>query len=266
MAVPLISVISVTFNALDDLRKTAESVWAQDYKNLEFVVIDGASVDGTAEWLRERSSDSRMLWVSEKDRGIYDAMNKGVRLCHGEWVCFMNAGDSFASPNCLSLIVKELSNPQNDVVYGSVNVIKNFGMITVRPRGLDLLRRKMAFCHQASLSRRSLLIEHPFNLEYPIVADYDFFHWCYTSGKTFCQVNYELANFEAENGTSSKHRLKVLRECGRISGRNKTLGGTLEYIGQSLEVGFNKLYRFVIPSSLIKKIRALNYSRKRPQC
>lgn len=262
MKAPLVSVISVTFNALEDLRKTAESVWAQDYGNLEYVVIDGASADGTAEWLREQSSDSRLLWVSEKDRGTYDAMNKGVRLCHGEWVCFMNAGDTFASPNCLSLIVQELSNPSNDVVYGSVNVIKNFGTITVRPRGLDLLRRKMAFCHQASLSRRSLLLEHPFNLTYRLVADYDFFHWCYTVGKTFCQVDHELANFEAENGTSSKHRLRVLRECGRVSGRNKTLVGTLEYIGQSIEVGFNKLYRAVTPSSMIEKIRARNYSRK----
>ncbi len=258
-----ISIITVTRNALDDLKKTVESVCQQDYDNIEYIIVDGASTDGTAEWLNTclPLQGSKGTVISEPDKGIYDAMNKGVRLCQGEWICFMNAGDTFASSHCLSLIGEVLQDETIDIIYGNVNVIKDFGKMTVKPRGLDLLRRKMPFCHQASLSRRYLLVEHPLSLRYRFVADYEFFHWCYTTGKRFHQVQHELANFEAENGASSKHRLKVLRECGRISGRNKTLVGTLEYLGQSLEVGFNKLYRSLIPTSLINKIRTRNYKR-----
>ena len=75
------------------------------------------------------SGSDSCSFISEPDKGTYDAMNKGVRLCHGEWVCFMNAGDTFASPHCLSLIGEALQDETIDIIYGSVNVIKDFGKL-----------------------------------------------------------------------------------------------------------------------------------------
>ena len=259
-----ISIVTVTFNALDDIKTTANSVWAQQLDDIEHIIVDGGSTDGTREWLLQQKSNI-VQWCSEKDEGIYEAMNKGVSMYNGDWGCFMNAGDTFANSETLIQIKDHLKNNEIDIIYGSVNVIKNFGKVTVDPQELEQLNRKMVFCHQAALSRRKLLKEHPFNLRYRLGADYDFFRWCYLTGKRFKKVPFTLANYEAEDGATSKHRLRVLRECGEISGRNRTVIDTLEFLGKCFEVMFNKLYRSFIPSSIVEKLRARNYQRLKGQ-
>lgn len=100
---PKVSVITVTYNAGGLLPHTMDNVLAQTYANMEYIVIDGASTDGSQDIIRQRSCD-RLKWISEKDGGIYDAMNKGVGMASGEWVLFMNVDDTFASNDTLDRI------------------------------------------------------------------------------------------------------------------------------------------------------------------
>src|SRR6185503_13603856 len=100
---PKVSVVTVNFNMADQIAGTLDSVLAQDYPNFESIVIDGASTDGSREIIAAYG-DRLAYWASERDRNLYDGMNKGVRAATGEWVVFMNAGDRFAGADVLSRI------------------------------------------------------------------------------------------------------------------------------------------------------------------
>ena len=112
-----VTVITVCRNHAKGLEKTIQSVESQTWQEKEYLVIDGASTDGTMEVIRQHEG-SITQWISEPDLGIYDAMNKGVRLAQGQWIIFMNAGDTFASTDTLQRVFQE---PQEaDVIYGDV--------------------------------------------------------------------------------------------------------------------------------------------------
>ena len=113
---PLISVITVCYQAAEPLQKTILSVRQQYYQPLEFIVVDGGSTDGTRDIIA-RHQDIITRWVSEPDRGIYDAMNKGVSMATGEWVIFMNAGDTFAANNVLLRIFKPTPSPSRGELH-----------------------------------------------------------------------------------------------------------------------------------------------------
>lgn len=93
---PKVSVVTICYNSVQFIEKTIQSVLSQTYPNIEYIVIDGGSTDGTKEII-EKYSSRISYWCSEKDRGIYDAMNKGIRKATGEWINFMNSGDCFVS-------------------------------------------------------------------------------------------------------------------------------------------------------------------------
>ena len=158
---PLVTVITVCRNAIDPLRKTMESVGGQTYENLEYLVDDGASTDGTPEMLAGYAG-RLARYVSEPDGGIYDAMNKGAAMATGEWLIFMNAGDVFAAPDVLSRVFAE-DRRQADVIYG--DVVKGG---QVKPAESPRNGHRMYFCHQSSLVRRSVFEV----LHFPI-ADFD---------------------------------------------------------------------------------------------
>lgn len=97
---PKITIVTVTFNAIGCLEKTINSIIEQNYSNLEYIIIDGGSIDGTIDIIHKYETKIS-CWISEPDHGIYDAMNKGIHLASGEWINFMNAGDQFASSDIL---------------------------------------------------------------------------------------------------------------------------------------------------------------------
>ena len=122
-----ISIITVTFNSVKTVADTFDSVLRQDHEDIEYVVVDGASTDGTVDVIRHYESlfGGRMRWVSEKDKGVYDAMNKGIAMATGDVVGILNSDDYFTSSSVLSSIVPYFDDQETDAVYGDIHFIRN---------------------------------------------------------------------------------------------------------------------------------------------
>mgnify|MGYP000895745767 FL=1 len=175
---PLISIITVVYNCKDDLEMTIKSIIDQTYPNIEYIVIDGNSNDGTIDIIK-KYQNKITYWISEPDEGIYDAMNKGIRQSTGDWINFMNAGDRFYDQNILSSLFIPVPKPSTDIIYGDTEFIYTFGKYIRKPASLTYLKESMIFCHQSSFVRTYLLKKREFNTKYKICADYDFFlFWC----------------------------------------------------------------------------------------
>jgi glycosyltransferase involved in cell wall biosynthesis len=170
---PKLSVITINYNNRNGLERTVRSVLAQG-PGMEFIVIDGGSTDGSREFL-EQQQEHIDHWLSEPDKGIYDAQNKGAALATGEYLLFMNAGDTFYS----SQVLKELSDAMDSssaVIYGNSEIIdKGSRTILVPPSALTLdFWYRSTLNHQAVLMRKDVFGKYgPFRLSYRICADFD---------------------------------------------------------------------------------------------
>ncbi len=177
---PLFSIVTPSFNALAGLHRTWASVQAQSPDLFEYLVIDGASTDGTVEWL-EQHGDSRLRWISEPDAGVYDAMNKGVKLARGEFLCFLGAQD-LLRPNILAEALRFIAGLPQDrprFIYGNVRMMTEGGRVSA---GCFNIRKICAqnICHQAIFYDRAIFDRlGTFELRYPIYADWAFNLRCF---------------------------------------------------------------------------------------
>nr|OBZ97967.1 hypothetical protein A9P81_4021 [Leptospira interrogans serovar Copenhageni/Icterohaemorrhagiae] len=175
---PKISIITINLNNLEGLRKTLESVKSQTYTNFELIVVDGGSTDGSFEYLKS-NLDLIKKFISEKDKGIYNAQNKGISLSKGEYLVFLNAGDTLLQKNILLEISKFLDQDV-DLVYGNILIdSKDNGIIERKyPDRLNYFYWSIkSLCHQAVFIRKSLFdLYGYYNEEYLFAADFEFFH------------------------------------------------------------------------------------------
>lgn len=220
---PSVSVVTVCYNAAADLEKTVRNVLAQEWPGLEFVVIDGGSTDGTAEVLR-RYKESVDVIVSEPDRGIYDAMNKGVALASGDYVIFMNAGDCFASADTLSRVFDSVGESRPDVIYG--DVVKGGA---VKVAGEPHNSHRMFFCHQSCLALRQRLVETPFDISHRMSADFKWVKSMFKQRRRFCKVEVAVADFDT-TGVSNSRRSAGLRDNIRVVCEMDSLGDRLKLL------------------------------------
>ena len=167
-----ITVITVTFNASATLAKTIQSVINQSYSHVEYIIIDGGSSDGTVEIIK-KYQHKLAYWMSEKDNGIYDAMNKGIRASKGDWVIFMGADDVFYTNDVLFKLFADNKSDSIDFMYGDV-ILKSNGKLFGGSRTYDeLVGRNIN--HQAIFYRKKIFEKMGlFNLKYKILADYEF--------------------------------------------------------------------------------------------
>ena len=159
-----ITVVTVSYNAKDLISRTIQSVINQTYKNLEYIIIDGGSNDGTIDIIKSYASRIT-CWISEKDNGIYDAMNKGINMAHNEWIIFMNCGDFFYANEVLEDVSRFL-NDNVDIVYGNSLIKVNATKFVVLPEDLRMISKHLPFCHQCVFTRTELIKEFNFNLNY----------------------------------------------------------------------------------------------------
>lgn len=222
---PRFSVITVCYNAEATLEDTIQSVITQTYHHVEYIIIDGASTDGTLA-IVDRYRDRIARVVSEPDSGLYDAMNKGLRLATGDYLCFLNAGDSFHEDDTLQQMVRTLDSHRQlpDVLYGETALVDGEGhfLRMRRLRAPEVLtwksfRQGMLVCHQAFFARRELA--EPYDLRYRFSADFD---WCIRIMKraqTLHNTHLTLIDYLDEGLTTRNHKAS-LRERFRIMARH----------------------------------------------
>lgn len=168
---PIITIITVVYNCNNFLEETIESVINQTYQNLEYIIIDGGSTDGTIDIIRKYENYTD-YWVSENDKGIYDAMNKGIGIATGEWINFMNAGDKFSDNNGLKNIIADKLHLTYDIIYSDTIIKNNSKSLVIYA---DFTKQK--FIHQSILYKRNLHIKYGLYLvdKYITISDYIFF-------------------------------------------------------------------------------------------
>lgn len=214
---PLISIITITYNAESEIRPTLESLNRQTFRNFEHLVIDGASSDNTLAIVKEMSPDS--IVISEPDKGLYDAMNKGLRAAKGEYVLFLNAGDSLHSPDILRRYAERRGA---NIIYGDTIIVdseRNF----IKPRHLSAPKKLtfksfskgMLVCHQAFMVLRSIAPEY--DLHYRFSADYEWTLKCLRSSDPTHNVNIDTIAIDyLSDGLTDKNHKASLKERYKI--------------------------------------------------
>lgn len=221
---PKFSIITVTYNAGAVLEDTIQSVITQTYRNVEYIILDGGSKDHTLDIINRYREHIHTL-VSEPDKGLYDAMNKGIRLATGDYLCFLNAGDELHEDDTLQLMVHSITGTElPDVLYGETAIVDEEGhFLRMRrlsaPENLNWKSFKdgMLVCHQAFFPRRELA--EPYDLRYRFSADFD---WCIRIMKkshTLHNTHLTLIDYLNEGVTTRNHRAS-LHERFRIMCRH----------------------------------------------
>ena len=202
---PSISVITVVKNDVHHIEKTINNVLKQNYPALEYIVIDGCSIDGTKE-LISKYSNKISTFISEPDRGVYDAMNKGIGHTNGDWIFFLNSGDEFYNYNILNDFSDYLLE-ENDLVYGNVELIGNDNNSKYRTHKkfsrFFILRQTI--CHQAIFFlKKNFEKIGLFDLTYPIKADYEWLVRYYFANNNPKYINKCIARFDLTGISSDK--------------------------------------------------------------
>ena len=219
-----LSIVTVCLNDLEGLMVTSKGVGIQTHPDVEWLVIDGGSTDGTVDWLE---SQVDVVWVSEPDRNLYDAMNKGIMRAKGDYVIFMNAGDALAGPEVLRdvLGIIEDSAVPVDFVYGDSTDVLDGDREFYRPaRSHSLLWLGMFTQHQAMIFRRERIGELRYNLSYALSDDYAFVADYLSPARgepLICRVHWPICRF-ALGGLATRGRVAALREDYEI--RREVLG------------------------------------------
>lgn len=241
---PLISIVTVTYNAAPTLGPTLASLAEQTFQGFEHLLIDGASTDQTLSIAR-RDGRPDMRIVSEPDRGLYDAMNKGLNMARGKYILFLNAGDAFASPDSLQAYAEAAAaSPAPDIIYADTDVVDSSRTV-IAARHLSVPERLtfesfshgMLVCHQAFMVRRSLA--PAFDLQYRFSADYDWTVRCLSVAAPDACVNlHRVAIHYLNDGLTGANHLASLRERYRIMarhyGRATALGRHLSFIPRAI--------------------------------
>jgi glycosyltransferase involved in cell wall biosynthesis len=222
---PKVSVITVSFNAVKEIEKTILSVLNQTYDNIEYIIIDGGSTDGTVDIIK-KYADRIAYWVSEPDVGIYFGMNKGIKVATGEWINFMNAGDYFCDSDVLSKMFCDEFIDNIGCLFGNSEEYREGNLYSVKPSPFFKSKKKhfgKGICHQCMFFRTYLLKQHPYNLSFPIAADFETAYWIYReSKKEFLYKDIDVAFYDI-TGYSNQHAGEAYFEEERIIKQNKII-------------------------------------------
>ena len=215
-----LTIITINYNNLNGLRRTLPSIMSQTYTGYELIVVDGGSTDGSKEYIQ--SQDRINHWVSEPDNGVYNAMNKGVKMAHGEYCIFMNSGDMFFSPLALEEAVPMLCDA--DFYTGSSVFIeeeKAYPCIPPDVITMDFMMHN-ALNHQSTFTRTDILKKHPFNENHKIVSDWElFFEEWHINKCSYKRIPTKVSVYFMD-GISSLNKEQA--ECERIEVAERILG------------------------------------------
>ena len=215
-----VTVVTAVLNDAGHIEQTILSVISQTDIEIEYIIVDGGSKDGTLE-LIGKYKDKISLLISEPDRGVYDAMNKGIKYSTGDFVYFINSGDILLNPSILSKIKLEELKERNAIIYG--NVVVAYGNIEALEKPRPFFNSKMKFkgigiCHQSMFFPGKLIRNEKYDLSYKIAADYDLVYRLWRKGTEFLYRDITIAKYDWGKGISSNpyKLLDVYRENARV--------------------------------------------------
>ena len=215
-----VTVVTAVLNDAGHIEQTILSVISQTDIEIEYIIVDGGSKDGTLE-LIGKYKDKISLLISEPDRGVYDAMNKGIKYSTGDFVYFLNSGDVLLNPSILSKIKLEELKERNAIIYG--NVVVAYGNIEALEKPRPFFNSKMKFkgigiCHQSMFFPGKLIRNEKYDLSYNIAADYDLAYRLWRKGTVFLYKDITIAKYDWGKGISSNpyKLLDVYRENARV--------------------------------------------------
>jgi putative colanic acid biosynthesis glycosyltransferase len=249
-SIPFCSIVTISLNNLVGLRRTLTSIDAQSIRDFEWIVIDGASSDGTVEEL-ERCRLPNLTFVSERDGGVYDAMNKGLARCTGRYAIFMNSGDCFAGPNVLETVKRRLEEVKHnpDIVFG--DALEGAGDVKValkRARSIQWLHYGMNTHHQAILYSRKALEDLKFDESFKVSGDYDLTCKVHLKHGTALALGIPICIFE-RGGVSEraaevgrKENWRVQRDVLGHSVGHRVLTRTGYLVSHFLRKGLSSVY------------------------
>ena len=212
MEVNRVTIITISYNAVLGIERTINSVITQTYSNLQYIIIDGGSTDGTVDIIK-KYADKIDYWVSEPDSGIYYAMNKGI-----------------VDRNVIEQIFQHNIECTDNVIYGNTIGKYKHGFISEKPEPLVVMNKRLPFCHQSVFVKEQLIKSMPFDTEYRIGADYDMFYKYFKLGVRFKYVDIYISVFEHEIGISSINNFKIwYKENARSRGEENSLIFKLKY-------------------------------------
>lgn len=223
-----ISIITVTYNCAKTIEKTILSVLSLNYSNLEFIIVDGASKDGTVNVINQYKNRISKV-ISERDRGLYDAMNKGLNIATGAWVYFLNAGDIFISDNVLQQFHFDDYTLDYSLcgIVGKIKVDYNGDIrehCTINPFYQNsALYKNMGFSHQGVFVRTEYAKKVGFDMSYKLCADYNMMAKLYQLRYSFQMTGFYIALIEGGIGASESNRKLQMREEARICGCESSL-------------------------------------------
>lgn len=210
---PRFSIITICFNAEKEIERTLNSVSEQSYAHIEYIIVDGKSTDGTL-YIVDKFRPIVSKQISEPDKGLYEAMNKGIQLATGDYLCFLNAGDMFFSSTTLQEVVDGLKGTEPDVIYGNTALVDDEGSF-LRMRRLSppqqltwkSFKQGMLVCHQAFMPKRELA--PLYDLNYRFSSDFD---WCIRILKNSVlthNTNTTLIKYLNEGVTTRNHKASL---------------------------------------------------------
>lgn len=211
---PLITIVTVSYNEVSTIEQTILSVINQTYSNIEYIIIDGGSVDGTVDIIKKYVSKITS-WVSEPDKGIYDAMNKGILKAKGKWINFMNSGDCFYSNDVVSqLFLDKKYDDCCSVIYGDRISVYEKAKYLHKPSPLNDFPKRFPIFHQSTFISTPVMREIMYDTNLKICADYNFFYQKWKQGDNFTYVEKPISVCECENGASTlyKNDMKRIKE------------------------------------------------------
>ena len=240
------TIVTVTYNAAGCVDRTIQSVLGQTYPEVEYIIVDGGSNDGTVDRIKNFKGISK--WISEPDKGIYDGMNKGIGMATGDYLLFMNADDVFASSDTLSKVAEQIKDKDSlpDVIYGSWLVETEHGNYHQEPGDIDLLDRKWVICHQATLVKVSVLKDKLFDLGYHLCADFNQLSSLYIEGRSFLYIPIEIAHVPIVSGASFDNFAKSKREHYKIISQ-RGLGSRLKTEIMIMRIGCVHFLKWILP-------------------
>ena len=224
----LISIITIVRNGVNEIEETIKSVLSQKNVNLEYIIIDGVSTDGTLDVI-ENYKENISIFISEADNGIYDAINKGVKLASGELIGLIHCGDSYEN-DVLSLCYKKYMISKSDIIYGNINILdKTDDLVFNRSEQADhrFLKKRMSIFHPATFISKSCYSKNGlYNIKYKVAADYDLLLRNLKREVKFEYISLPIATFRS----------------GGVSGK------TMKYLGELFDIwktnlGFSRAMR-----------------------